>query len=83
MRGADLDRQPTGRSDFDQTRPATLGLELAKELNIKPMTAHQRNLRVVPARIGSAGARREAVREASNVVKTSTSIDFVRSVRGR
>jgi hypothetical protein len=56
---------------------------LTKPKNIKPMTAHEKSARVVPAQISGRDARREAVREASTVVRVNTAIDFVRSVRGR
>lgn len=56
---------------------------MAKTPKIKLMTAEEKRSRVVPAQIENAGARRDAVREASSVVKATTAIDFARSVRGQ
>jgi hypothetical protein len=56
---------------------------VAKKPKIKLMTAKEKRSRVAPAQIENAGARRDAVREASSVVRATTAIDFARSVRGR
>jgi hypothetical protein len=49
----------------------------------RALSREERDERVVPAKVSDPKARVAAIRRAAKIVKSTASIDFVRSVRGR